>query len=190
MKKIHRVLSEPDKNGTGSPNHGEPVYLAIGRLGKPHGLDGGIAFYILTDFPERLKIGREVFIGDEHIPAHIKSIKEHSKNLIFEFEEFPEVEQVEKFKSHFVFVDAIELPDLPDGEYYHHQLIGLSVMDTNNSKIGEITEILETGANDVYVIVGEDRKEILYPALLSLIEKIDIKNKIMVVKPLEYYNQV
>jgi 16S rRNA processing protein RimM len=189
MKKTHREVSEPDKNGTGSPNHGEPVYLAIGRLGKPHGLEGGIAFYILTDFPERLIEGRKVFIGDEHIPAHIKSIKEHSKSLIFEFDEFTEIEQVEKFKSHFVFVDAKELPDLPEGEYYHHQLIGLSVIDTNESKIGEITEILETGANDVYVIVGEDKKEILYPALLSLIEKIDIESKIMVVKPLEYYNQ-
>ena len=190
MKKTRRVMSEPDKNGTGSLNIGEPVYLAIGRLGKPHGLDGGIAFYILTDFPERLKKGREVFIGDEHIPAHIKSIKEHSKSLILEFEEFATIEQVENFKSHFVFVDASELPDLPEGEYYHHQLIGLTVMDTNESKVGEITEILETGANDVYVIVGEDKKEILYPALLSLIEKIDIKNKIMVVKPLEYYSQV
>ena len=56
MKKKRRGLSEPDMNGTGSLNIGEPVYLAIGRLGKPHGLDGGIAFYILTDFPERLKI--------------------------------------------------------------------------------------------------------------------------------------
>jgi 16S rRNA processing protein RimM len=62
-------------------------------------------------------------------------------------------------------------------------------MDTNDRKIGEITQILETGANDVYVIVGDDKKEILYPALLSLIQKIDLKNKIMVVKPLEYYNQ-
>jgi 16S rRNA processing protein RimM len=189
MKKTHRVPSEPDKNGTGSPNHGEPVYLVIGRFGKPHGLEGRITFHIITDFPERLKKGRKVFIGDEHIPAHIKSIKEHSKSLIFEFDEFTKIDQVEKFKSYFVFVDAIELPDLPEGEYYHHQLIGLSVMDTNDIKIGEITQILETGSNDVYVIVGEDNKEILYPALLSLIQKIDIKNKFMVVKPLEYYNQ-
>jgi 16S rRNA processing protein RimM len=189
MRKTHRVLSEPDKNGTGSLNTGEPVYLAIGRLGKPHGLEGGITFYILTDFPERLKKGKEIFIGDEHIPAHIKSIKEHSKSLIFEFDEFNKIEQVEKFKSDFVFVDAVNLPDLPEGEYYHHQLIGLAVMDTNDRKIGEITQILETGANDVYVIVGDDKKEILYPALLSLIQKIDLKNKIMVVKPLEYYNQ-
>ncbi len=189
MRKTHRVLSEPDKHGTGSPNYGEPVYLAIGRLGKPHGLDGGIAFYVLTDFPERLKKGRTVFIGDEHIPAHIRSIKEHSKGLIFEFDEFTKIEQVEKFKSEFVFVDAIDLPVLPKGEYYHHQLIGLSVMYTNNAKIGEITQILETGANDVYVILGEDGKEILYPALLNLIEKIDLENKIMVLKPLEYYNQ-
>ncbi len=189
MKKKHRGLSEPDMNGTGSLNQSEPVYLAIGRLGKPHGLDGEIAFYILTDFPERLKIGKKVFIGDEHIPAHIHSIKEHSKGFIFQFDEYNHIDQVEKFKSDFVFVETNELPELPEGEYYHHQLIGCSVMDLNGSKIGVLTEILETGANDVYVIIGEDRKETLYPALLNLIEKIDIENKFMVVKPLEYYNQ-
>ena len=129
-----------------------------------------------------------MFIGEEHISAHIHSIKEHSKSLIFHFDEFNQIAEVEKFISDFVFVSVKELPDLPEGEYYHHQLIGLEVLDTVGSKIGVLTEILETGANDVYVIIGEDRKEILFPALLNLIEKIDIENKFMVVKPLEYYN--
>ena len=189
MKRSHRGSSEPDLNGTGSPKIGEPVYLSIGRLGKPHGLDGGVVFYIITDFPERLQVGRKVFIGDEHIPAHINSVKEHSRGLIFHFNEFDTVEQVEKFKSQFVFVDAIELPELPEGEYYHHQLIGVQVFDNQGQKIGEIQEILETGANDVYLIKDENQKEILYPVLLNLIEKIDIEKREMVVKPLQYYNQ-
>jgi|AutmiccommuBRH23_1029490.scaffolds.fasta_scaffold00151_45 16S rRNA processing protein RimM len=189
MKRTHRGSSEPDLNGKGSPNNGEPFYLSIGRLGKPHGLDGGIVFYIITDFPERLKVGRKVYIGDEHIPAHINSVKEHSRGLIFHFKEFDQIDQVERFKSDFVFVDATELPKLPEGEYYHHQLIGVQVFDNQDNRIGEIQEILETGANDVYLIKNEDQKEILYPALLNLIEKIDIENRVMVVKPLEYYNQ-
>jgi 16S rRNA processing protein RimM len=189
MKKKHRGLTEPDLKVTGSHDRGEPVYLAIGRLGKPHGLNGGISFFMLTDFPERLITGRNVFIGDGYFPAHIDSIKGHPKGYIIRFQEFDAIEQVEKFKGDFVFVDAKGLPELPVGEYYHHQLIGITVVDTSGTEIGILTEILETGANDVYVIVGEDRKETLFPALLSLINKIDIENKLMVVKPLEYYNQ-
>ena len=189
MKKKHQVQPDPDLNATGSLDHGEPVYLAIGRLGKSHGLDGGVSFYMLTDFPERLIKGRNVFIGDGHFSAHIQSIKGHAKACIIQFDEFTSIDQVEKLKSDFVFVDAKELPELPVGEYYHHELIGITVTDTSGSNIGILTEILETGANDVYVITGEDGKETLFPALLSHIKKIDIEKKLMVIIPLEYYHQ-
>ena len=189
MKRNHRVLSEPDKNGTGSPSYGEPVYLVIGRLGKPHGLEGEIVFYIQTHFPERLIIGKKVYIGENHLPVHIQSIKDHSRGLILQFREFSTIENVEIFISQFVYVDANDIPDLPEGEYYHHQLIGLIVYDVDGNKIGVIQEILETGANDVYLIKDENQKEILFPALLNLIEKIDLEKKMMVVKTLQYYNQ-
>ena len=120
MKKKRRELTELDLDNTGSLDRGEPVYLAIGRLGKAHGLAGGISFYMLTDFPERLIKGRKVFIGDEHFPAHIQSIKGHAKATIIQFDEYSSIDEVEKLKSDFVFVDAKELPELPVGEYYHH----------------------------------------------------------------------
>jgi len=188
MKRTRQGLSEPDKNGTGSPNYGEPVYLAIGRLGKPHGLDGGIIFYIITDFPERLKKGKKVFIGDTKLPVNIQSVKEHSKGLIFQFEEFSTIDEVEIFKSQYVYVDSQDLPELPEGEYYHHQLIGLQVFDPQGNEIGILQNILETGANDVYLIKNSDAKEILIPALLDLIKKIDIENKTMIITPLDYFN--
>ena len=188
MRRTHQGLSEPDKNGTGSPNIGEPVYLTIGRLGKPHGLDGGIVFYVITDFPERLKKGKKVFIGESKLPVQIQSVKEHSRGLIFQFEEFNTIDEIEVFKSQYVYVDSQELPKLPEGEYYHHQLIGLQVFDPQGIEIGILQSILETGANDVYLIKNNDQKEILIPALLDLIKKIDIENKIMIITPLDYYN--
>lgn len=188
MIKTHQGLSEPDKNGTGSPNNGEPVYLTIGRLGKPHGLDGGIVFYIITDFPERLQKGRKVFISEKKIPVHIQSVKPHPRGLVLLFKEYSDTSEVEQFKSQYVYVDANELPELPEGEYYHHQLIGLHVFDPQGSEIGILQDILETGANDVYLIKDQNAKEILIPALLELIKKIDIENKTMVITPLDYYN--
>jgi 16S rRNA processing protein RimM len=188
MRRTHQGLSEPDQNGTGSPNPGEPVYLTIGRLGKPHGLDGGIIFYVITDFPERLKKGKKVFIGESKLPVHIQSVKEHSRGLIFQFEEFSTIDEIEGFKTFYVYVDSQELPKLPEGEYYHHQLIGLKVFDPQGNEIGILHNILETGANDVYLIKNSDQKEILIPALLDLIKKIDIENNMMIITPLDYYN--
>lgn len=188
MRRKSQGLSETEKNGPGSPNIGEPVYLTIGRLGKPHGLEGAIIFYVITDFPERLKRGKKVFIGEEKLVAHIKIIKDHSRGLIIQFQEFSDISEIERFKSQYVYVSAKELPKLPDGEYYHHQLIGLKVFDPEGNEIGILQEILETGANDVYLIKDNQNKEILIPALLELIVNIDIKNQSMVVKPLDYYN--
>lgn len=188
MKKPRQGLSEPDNNGTGSLNDGEPVYLTIGRLGKPHGLDGGIIFYIITDFPERLQKGKKVFIGDSKLPVHIQSVKEHTRGLIFQFEEFTSISEVENYKSEFLYVETKELPQLPEGEYYHHQLIGLQVFDPQGDEIGVLDKILETGANDVYLIKTNDGKEVLLPALLELINKIDIENNMMIITPLDYYN--
>lgn len=185
----NRGASEPEIPGTGSPVNGEPVYLVIGRFGKPHGLDGGILFYVITDFPERIKKGRKIFIGEDHQLAYIFSVKDHNRGLILKLKEFKSVDEIEEFSGEYVFVEASELPKLPEGEYYHHQLMGLTVKDTNENILGTITEIIQTGANDVYVIKGIDKKEILYPALKTLINHIDLKNKIMIVKPVEYYNQ-
>ncbi len=188
MRRKTQGLSEPENNGTGSPNIGEPVYLTIGRLGKPHGLEGAIIFYVITDFPERIKRGRQVFIGEEKLIAQIDSVKEHSRGLIIQFKEFTDISEIERFKSQYVYVSAKDLPNLPDGEYYHHQLIGLKVFDPEGNEIGILHDILETGANDVYLIKDSHNKEILIPALLELIVNIDIKNQSMVVKPLDYYN--
>jgi len=85
-------------------------------------------------------------------------------------------------------VDSQDLPELPEGEFYHHQLIGLQVFDPQGNEIGILQNILETGANDVYLIKNSDAKEILIPALLDLIKKIDIENKTMIITPLDYFN--
>jgi 16S rRNA processing protein RimM len=186
MRNKHRGRLELEQNMTGSSNKDEPVYLAIGRFGKPHGFEGSIHFYVLTDFPERIKKGKQVFIGEEYLPFQIRSIKEHTRGLIIQLDEIKNFEQAEQLKGEFCFISSDNLPTLPDGEYYHHQLLGLNVFDHNNEPIGVLHEILETGANDVYVVLDETGKEILIPALREVILNINLKTKIMVVKPMEY----
>jgi 16S rRNA processing protein RimM len=86
-----------------------------------------------------------------------------------------------------LFLPADRLPDLEEGNYYYRQLIGIRVEDDEGNHMGEIVEIIETGANDVYVIFNkEEGKETLIPAIQSVIQKIDIESNLMVVNRLEW----
>ena len=85
-----------------------------------------------------------------------------------------------------VFVRADALPDLPEGVYYHHQLVGLTVKDESGKIFGKLDEILQTGSNDVYVIRDADGKEVLFPALEDVIISIDLEQQIMIVRPPEW----
>jgi 16S rRNA processing protein RimM len=82
---------------------------------------------------------------------------------------------VEIYRNHVVYVPTSSLPPLDKDEFYHHQLIGLTVIDESGSPLGRIVEILETGANDVFVIRASNQADILLPYLESLVIAIDLE---------------
>jgi 16S rRNA processing protein RimM len=134
---------DPIKNATGSPAPGEPVFLVIGKLRRPHGVEGEILFEVITDFPERLRKGKEVFVGEAHRLEKIASRRTHDKGLLLSFEGYPDVDRVAELVNELVYVRTDSLPPLPEGEYYFHQLIGLSVVDPQGVRLGRIAEIIE-----------------------------------------------
>ncbi len=170
----------PDKSGhPGSPTAGEPVYLAVGLLRRPHGLRGDILFTVTTDFPERLRPGTVVFFGDDKREMKITRRRPHNDGIIFGFEGISTPEQAAKYTGKTVFVPAEGRPPLPEGEYYHHQIIGLEVFDEAGASLGVVSEILETGANDVYVVKNPAGRELLLPALEQVVLEIDLERKFM-----------
>jgi 16S rRNA processing protein RimM len=158
----------------GSPSSGEPVFLAVGKLHRAHGVQGEIIMEVLTDFPERLKTGDTLFVGTDHQPVRLKSRRWHNQNLLVSFEGYLNPEAVSAFINQLVQVRADDRPPLPEGEYYHHQLLGLQVVDENGTHLGRLKQILETGANDVYIVQPEQGKEILLPAIDSVLQTIDL----------------
>ena len=158
----------------GSPSSGEPVFLAVGKLHRAHGIHGEIIMEVLTDFPERLVTGITLFVGNAHHPVRLKSRRWHNQNLLVSFEGYLNPEAVSAFINQLVQVRADDRPPLPEGEYYHHQLLGLQVVDENGTQIGRLKQILETGANDVYIVQPEQGKEILLPAIDSVLQTIDL----------------
>lgn len=166
----------------GSPTAGEPVYLAVGLLRRPHGLRGEILFTITTDFPERLRPGGLVYFGEDKREVKIAGRRPHNDGIIFGFEGISTPEQAAKYTGKMVFVLAEDRPALPEGEYYHHQIIGLGAFDETGQRLGVVSEILETGANDVYVVKNPSGREILLPALEQVVLEIDLERKMMKVR--------
>ena len=165
----------------GSPQTGEPAFLVVGKLRRPHGLQGEMVFEIITDFPERLVPGVKVFVGDFHQPHLIRSRRASHNALLIALDPIDDLKQSSDLRNQLVYVHADDRPPLPEGEYYHHQLIGLHVISDDEQNLGCLTQILDTGANDVYVVRRDNGKEILLPALRSVILDIDLAAGRMVV---------
>jgi 16S rRNA processing protein RimM len=164
---------------TGSPAVGEPVYLAVGLVRRPHGVRGDVLFDVYTDFPERLRPGLVLLLGDARLPIKITRRREHSAGLILGLEGVGTPEQAAKYTNKVAYIPSEGLPPLPEGEYYHHQIVGLSVVDETGRALGIVTEILETGANDVYVVKDEAGREVLIPALKEVLLHIDLASATM-----------
>jgi 16S rRNA processing protein RimM len=172
------------QQSSGSPA-GEPVYLVIGYLRRPHGIRGEIIMDLHTDFPERIKSGRKVLIGEKRQPLTLDTVRVHNNGLLVSFLGVDTPEDAGKYRNQWVHVKASDVPPLPEGKHYKYELIGLDVVDENGNPLGKLVEILETGANDVYVVRDDTGKEILLPAIPSVILNLDMDHRLLRVHLLE-----
>jgi 16S rRNA processing protein RimM len=161
------------RNPTGSPVTDEPVFLAIGRLRSAHGIRGEITLEPWTDFPERIKKGSHLFLGDGHQEVIVTAVRGKNKLLILSLQGYDVRESVNVLRNNVVYTQTSNLPALPKGQYYHHQLVGLRAVDVNGSDIGTISEILKTSANDVLVIDDHGR-ELLVPMIKEVVLSVDL----------------
>src|SRR5262245_60921812 len=157
-----------DTINKGSPT-GEPLYLSVGFLRRPHGVQGEIMMDLHTDFPERMKNGRKLFIGEKHKPMTLVGVRLHQSGMLVKLKGIETPEEAGMFRNQWVFIKAKDAPPLPDGQIYQHELIGFRVVDENDNLLGELVDIIETGANNVYMVRDESGKEILLPNIPSVI---------------------
>jgi 16S rRNA processing protein RimM len=174
----------PAKSKPGSPES-EPLFLVIGFLRRSHGTGGEMLMDLHTDFPDRIVAGREVFLGERHTPAKIESVRDRAGGLLVKLRGFESPESVARLRNQWVYVRAEDVPPLPAGRHYKYELLGMRVTDDTGREIGELVEILETGANDVYVIRDSSGKETLLPAIPQVILDYDPAQRSMKVHLLE-----
>jgi 16S rRNA processing protein RimM len=166
-------------------------FLPIGKCVGVHGIKGVLKVRLYTESLSLFDAGKELFcaavgnerqaVSDPLIPYRIQWSKPHKQGLLLCLKDICDCNQAERLKGYEFFIRRASLPDLEEGTYYWADLIGLSVFTQDESPVGSIEAVLPTGSNDVYVVRDKDR-EILIPALESVVVSVDLKAKIMRVK--------
>lgn len=176
-----RYAAQRRNKQTGSQIESEPVFVVVGIVRRPHGLKGELLVSLETDFPETLVKGARLYLGDDHRAVTIRSRRPHSDGLLLTLEEFPDKTSVEGLHNLPLYRKITDAPALPQGQYYQHQLLGLQVVEENGEIVGTLSQILNTGASDIYVVRDDSGKEILLPAISDVILGIELANRQIVV---------
>ncbi|GER94202.1 16S rRNA processing protein RimM [hot springs metagenome] len=164
---------------------GESI-VVIGRVMREWGLKGEMIVQPLTFDPERFLKLKDVFVQIQDIIEHkkLKSVKPYRNNILISIEECNTPEDVRRYRGALIKIKESESPKLPEGVYYHYQIVGLSVYTVDGNYLGKITSIFATGSNDVYIVNNDDR-EYLIPAIKDVIREIDLEARKMIVKLME-----
>jgi 16S rRNA processing protein RimM len=153
--------------------------IAVGEVLGTHGVWGGVRARVLSDVAHRFDVGQEIqILGTPYRIA--RSSRGPSDRVILQLHGLGTVEAARALVGQLITVPLEAVPQLPDGEYYHFQLLGLKVLTQEGEDLGRISEILVTGSNDVYVVSGPGG-EVLVPALADVVMNVELDQGIMLV---------
>jgi 16S rRNA processing protein RimM len=157
-------------------------WLNVGKIVNTHGLHGEVRVISRTDFPDkRYASGSSLFLALEDYDYKELTVKSHRKHKQFDlvaFEGYSSINDVEKFKGGLLKVRIEQLSELNEGEFYYHEIIGCSIFSEEGEEIGNITDVLSPGANDVWVVQRKgNRSELLIPYIEDIVKDVDIENK-------------
>ncbi len=162
----------------------KPRYLTIGRVLKPWGFRGELKIEIMTDFPERFASLHTVYLGEDSKPFPVEHARLLGKAARLKLKGIDTEQAAARLRNQLIQVPTDQAIPLPEGKYYLYQLIGLRVKTMQGQDLGEVVDILETGANNVYVVKNGER-EILIPAIEPVVKKVDLANGELLIEPIE-----
>ena len=145
--------------------------LAVGRIVRPHGVRGAMLLEPYSELVSAVGPGSRVQLGPERVAATVVACRKHGARYLLELKGHTSHGSAERWREAELRIPADKAPALPPDTYFHWQLLGLSVVTEDGTLLGQLAEILTTGANDVYLVRGE--REILLPATSEVIRQVD-----------------
>lgn len=161
--------------------------LRVGVISSTHGVRGEVKVFPTTDDAERFKKLKTVILdtGHDQMTLNIEGVKFFKNMVILKFKEFNDINEVEKYKGKDLLIHREQAVKLGPDENFIVDLIGLKVVTDEGADFGVLKDVLQTGANDVYVIDGNDGKEYLFPAIKQCILKVDLDAGVITVHILD-----
>jgi 16S rRNA processing protein RimM len=157
-------------------------YLVVGRVVRPHGVRGAVLVEPVSKLIDSLEPGNEVFLGDENTQVKLLSSRYHQNRLMISLSGINDRTQAETLRGMELKIRFMQAAPLEEDEYYYWQIIGLEAVLESGESLGKVAEIIETGANDVYVVRDEQGGEILLPAIAAVILKVDLASEKILVR--------
>lgn len=153
--------------------------LRVGVISSTHGIKGEVKVFPTTDDANRFKKLKKVLLdtGKEKIELEITNVKFFKQFVILKFKGFDNINEIERYKGKDLLVTRENAVPLEENEYFIVDLIGCQVDTDEGEVLGELVDVLQTGANDVYVVKTKEGKEVLLPYIEPCILNIDIENK-------------
>jgi 16S rRNA processing protein RimM len=165
-------------------------FFKVGKIVNTHGIKGELKVLATSDFADmRLKKGARITVfspdGTEHRTVEIVSVRIHKNMFLLTIKGIETMNDAERLKQWTVKIERSQLHRLPEGEYYFHEIIGCKVVTEDNHSLGEIITVLTPGANHVWVVQMQNKKEILLPVIDDVILNVDIAAKQVTVRLME-----
>ncbi|MCR5527432.1 MAG: ribosome maturation factor RimM [Lachnospiraceae bacterium] len=161
--------------------------VTAGKITSTHGIRGEVKVYPYLDDPDRFSGFTKVIISTKrgNFEEEIEKVRFFKNMVIVKFKGIDDINDVTKYRNADIRVLREEAADLQDGQYFDIDLIGLHAVDEEGKVLGELEDIMHTGANDVYIIKSDEGKEILVPAIKQCILDVDLANGIIKIHLLE-----
>ena len=165
-------------------NHTAPAAttrrVVVGRINQTWGLKGHVKVTPFTSNPERLTTGAQLYVAGN--PTRVLESVSPQGYPIMQFAGYTTREAAERLRDELIEIDEDTLPALPADQYYVDDLQGLTVVSTTGDEIGELVEVLTTGANDVYVVRRPGEKDVLVPAIADILLDVDLEARRMIIQ--------
>jgi 16S rRNA processing protein RimM len=158
----------------------EPT-VAVGRIARAHGVHGEVAIVVLSEVPERFAEGASVWLEDGR-RLTVASSRQHRDRLLVRFEQVADRTQAEALQRSLLVVPESSSPQLPEGAWWDHQIVGCALETDAGRPLGTIREVIHTQANDVWAAVDDAGVETLIPVLKDALVSVDVADKRVVVR--------
>ncbi len=158
-------------------------FLRVGVISSTHGIRGEVKVFPTTDDAARFNEIGKVFLdtGRERLELEIRSVRFFKQFVIVKFKGIDNINDIEKYRGCSLYISREEAAELDEGEYYIGDLIGMDVF-TEESHFGVLRDVMETGANEVYVVDSDSHGEVLIPAIRQCVLDVDVEQNRMIIR--------